>query len=295
MGIESAIEVAWRADFKVGESILWDDRTGHLWWIDIGTPGLHGLDLAANTATHHDLPSRPGCLALGASGQIVVGLEDGLYRIDPGSGQLSFLAAAPMAQAPSRFNDSAVSPDGRLFAGHMPLGDRSGAASTITRYDGNGSATLRAGLCVPNGMAFSPDGSTFYASDSWPSVRRIWRHDYDAQTGMIGAPSLFFDTHEIAGRPDGAAIDADGAYWMAGVGGGEIVRIDPHGRVDRRIALPVSHPTKPCFGGTDRKTLFVTSIGLDAGIDGVTGELSGSILALQVDIPGMPETRLAIG
>ena len=290
-----AVELAWRADSRVGESILWNAPTGELWWIDIGRSTLCCLELSPAIPRVHTLPSRPGCLALAGQGYLLVGLEDGLYRVDASTGDLSFIQSAPAATVPSRFNDSAVSPDGRLFAGYMPLGDRSGALSTIFRYDGAGSAQMRSGLFVPNGMAFSPDARMFYASDSWPESRRIWRHHYDIQSGTIGPAELFFDTNQVAGRPDGAAMDAEGCYWMAGVGGGELLRIDPHGRLDRRISLPISHPTKPCFGGAGLKTLFVTSIGPDAGVGGVMGELSGSILALQVDVPGMPEKEFAIG
>ena len=73
---------------------------------------------------------------------------------------------------------------------------------------------------------------------------------------------MFFDTRAVAGRPDGGTVDADGCYWMAGVGGWQIYRITPEGKLDRTIDVPVEKPTKPMFGGPDLDTLYVTSLSL---------------------------------
>ena len=72
---------------------------------------------------------------------------------------------------------------------------------------------------------------------------------------------IFFDTKNVAGRPDGGCIDADGCYWMAGVSGWELLRITPHGKVDMTIKLPIEKPTKIAFGGSKLDTIYVTSIG----------------------------------
>ena len=103
-------------------------------------------------------------------------------------------------------------------------------------------------------------------------------HDYDTGDGVFGPARPFFDMTPLAGRPDGAALDADGCYWSAGVGGGELYRITPDGRLDMTVPMPVGRPTRPAFGGADLSTLFVTSIGGD-------GDLDGALLALR--IPGI--------
>jgi sugar lactone lactonase YvrE len=56
-------------------------------------------------------------------------------------------------------------------------------------------------------------------------------------------------------------MDADGCYWMAGIEGWQILRITPHGTVDRTIAVPVEKPTCLAFGGTDLKDLYITCMG----------------------------------
>jgi L-arabinonolactonase len=126
-----------------------------------------------------------------------------------------------------------------------------------------------------------------YCSDSNPQVRTIWACDYDPATGAPGERRVFFDTRAVAGRPDGGTVDADGCYWMAGVGGSQLVRLTPAGRIDRIVALPVERPTRPAFGGSDLDVLFVTSIGA-----GTTQPQAGGIFALTgLGVQGVPEVR----
>ncbi|HRD85814.1 MAG TPA: SMP-30/gluconolactonase/LRE family protein, partial [Rubrivivax sp.] len=61
------------------------------------------------------------------------------------------------------------------------------------------------------------------------------------------------------GRPDGAAVDSEGAYWVAMFEGARLLRLSPGGRVLQAVELPVRCPTMPCFGGPDLRTLFVTT------------------------------------
>ncbi|MDF1790424.1 MAG: SMP-30/gluconolactonase/LRE family protein, partial [Thalassobaculaceae bacterium] len=117
------------------------------------------------------------------------------------------------------------------------------------------------GLYIQNGLAFAPDGRTLYLSDSHPTVRTIWAFDYDLETGTPSNRRVFFDTRLVDGRPDGAAIDADGCYWMAGVDGWQVVRITPAGEVDRIVSVPVQKPTCLAFGGARLDTLYLTSMG----------------------------------
>ncbi|MBN8479903.1 MAG: SMP-30/gluconolactonase/LRE family protein, partial [Burkholderiales bacterium] len=91
-------------------------------------------------------------------------------------------------------------------------------------------------------------------------------------------------------RPDGAAVDRDGCYWVAFFRGGKVLRIDPNGRVLREIAVPAMCPTMPAFGGPDLRTLYVTSARADRPDDELARfPRSGGIFAMTVDVPGLPE------
>ena len=66
--------------------------------------------------------------------------------------------------------------------------------------------------------------------------------------------------NHFPGRPDGAAVDAEGCYWICANDAGLIHRFTPDGRLDRSLAVPVKKPTMCAFGGSRLDTLFVTSI-----------------------------------
>jgi len=51
-------------------------------------------------------------------------------------------------------------------------------------------------------------------------------------------------------------IDQAGVFWCAEWGGGRVRGYAPDGTVGADVALPVSQPTCPAFGGSD---LYVTS------------------------------------
>jgi sugar lactone lactonase YvrE len=144
------------------------------------------------------------------------------------------------------------------------------------------------GLYTPNGMAFSPDGSTLYQSDSHPQSQMIWAWDYDTSTGTPSNRRVFVDMKPLPGRPDGAAVDADGCYWICGNDAGKIHRFTPAGKLDRSIDVPVKKPSMCAFGGTDMKTLYVTSI-RPANVDLSDQPLAGGVFAIRPGIAGLPE------
>ena len=106
---------------------------------------------------------------------------------------------------------------------------------------------------------------------------------------------MFVDTHGLAGRPDGGTVDADGCYWMAGVGGWQLVRFTPAGKVDLIVEVPVEKPTKIAFGGAALDVIYVTSIGmpLTPGTEERQPQ-AGGIFALRVPgVSGLAQPRFA--
>jgi len=168
----------------------------------------------------------------------------------------------------------------------MPQGAHVGA---LYRHDGEGQLHLQQdGMIVPNGLAFSPDGTRMYLSDSHPNVQKIWVFDYDIDTGTPYNKRLFVDMRAFPGRPDGAAIDQDGCYWICGNDAGQIHRFTPDGRLDRSLNVPVKKPAMCAFGGANLDTLFVTSI-RPAGVDLSDQPLAGGVFAFELGVKGLEE------
>jgi L-arabinonolactonase len=265
----------------VGESPLWDRARQCLWWVDIGGLALHRAWLEGSGIESWSVPAPPAAMALDQAGHILLAVGHDLCRFAPDAAQWSTLATNPAPLPATRFNDGVTDAAGRFWLG--TLHDARDPVGTLYCYDGQTLHARETGLRTQNGCAVSPDGTTFYLADSHPDIRSIWAYDLDGATGALENRRLF---HRVErGRPDGAAIDADGCYWFAAVDGGCVTQLDPTGAVMRSIDLPVSRPTKPAFGGPDLTTLFVTS--MTTGTDPAREPLAGAVLAIEALAKGI--------
>ena len=153
-------------------------------------------------------------------------------------------------------------------------------------------APVASGICIPNSLAWSPDGSTMYFADSLQYT--IYAHDDDAASGTMGARRVFARTEPPA-FPDGSAVDAQGFLWNAEINGGRVVRYAPDGSIDRVIALPVPRPTCCTFGGPDLDVLFITTASQQmTAAECLALPLAGALLRLDAGVRGLPEPRCAL-
>jgi sugar lactone lactonase YvrE len=279
----------------VGESPVWSPGDQALYWADIPNKRLYRWSLADASTQSWEADEMLACIAQRADGSWVAGMQSGIFQLTVGNdGRLSGerLVGVSHAHEQMRFNDGRCDRQGRFWAGSMLMDMAAGAnVGALYRYDGAGQATLPVlldDLIVPNGLGFSPDGRVMYLSDSHPSVQAIWAFDYDIDSGTPHNRRLFVDMNDYPGRPDGAAVDADGCYWICGNDAGLIHRFTPAGRLDRSLEVPVKKPTMCAFGGANLDTLFVTSIRPGGNLD--DQPLAGGVFALQPGVSGIAET-----
>lgn len=280
-----------------GESPVWSTTEQALYWVDIPAKRLHRWSPADGKEHSWQASQMLACIAQTGNGSWIAAMENGLFAITPhadGSLDSRLLASVTHALPGMRFNDGRCDRQGRFWAGTMVMNMAAGApVGAMYRYSADQAEPLKAqlqGFIVPNGLAFSPDGNTLYLSDSHPDVQKVWAFDYDTDTGTPHNRRLFVDMSKHPGRPDGAAVDAEGCYWICGNDAGLIHRFTPQGKLDRSLAVPVKKPTMCAFGGADLDTLFVTSI-RPAG-DLADQPLAGGVFALRPGVKGLPEPRL---
>ena len=295
--------------FDLGESPFWHPDEHMLYWVDIHARQVHRCNVFMGTVESWLMPSEPGCIApvrtAGQSSGLVIALRDGIYRAPQWGGPLSLLAAAQHDTATTRFNDGKADPQGRFWAGTM-FEPRTHKSAQLFSLDGRGGEApalqLKAGdATIANGLAWSPDASTLYWSDTTSHTIRAWAWN-SASNAMSGerifkqwpakpADWQFGAAHapDYSGRPDGAAVDVEGNYYVAMFEGARVLKLSPAGEVLRDIAVPAQCPTMPCFGGDDLKTLYLTT----ARYSRSAAELqrypdSGCVFSMQVDVPGLP-------
>ena len=285
------------AHAQLGECPTWSPDDARLYWIDIDGRAIHRYDPATGLDEQRPAPGRPGSLALTPTrGRLLVAMECGLAFFDWSSGAWHDWIALEPEGTGNRLNDGRCDRAGRFWVGSMFDPAAAGKfTGLLHRVGPDGTAiTVRSGIGVANGLAFAPDGRTMYFADTLRDV--VWAYDYDIDDGGATNERVFLDFGPLPGRPDGAAVDEAGGYWIACVTGSMVVRITPAGVVDRRIRVPVTKPTMPAFGGADLSTLFITTIGGGGShpVDPAQPE-AGGLFAVEVGVRGLSEPRFAGG
>ena len=186
-------------------------------------------------------------------------------------------------------------PLGRLWVGTI-YEPRTSPEAALYRFADGRIDRMAGEATVGNGLAFSRDARTLYWSDT--ASHRIDAFDFDLAAGALSNRRVLVqfapkaagtDIAGYGGRPDGAAIDVEGALWVAMFEGQRLVRLDRDGRVLQEWPLPVRCPTMPCFGGADLKTLFVTTSREKRPADELAAQpLAGNVLYRRVEVPGLP-------
>jgi sugar lactone lactonase YvrE len=281
----------------VGESPLWCDSQSAWYWVDIPAKTLWRLDAGSGALRSWSTSEMLACIAVKQGGGLIAGMESGIFslQLDEEKNILERRLAAPEALTTGmRFNDGRCDRQGRFWSGtmfmEMAAARPDGQLYRYTTESGISQAFV-SNLIVQNGLGFSPDGRTMYLSDSHGSRQLIWAFDYDTDSGTPTNQRVFVDMNSHPGRPDGAAVDSDGCYWICGNDGGCILRFTPEGKLDSRINLPMAKPSMCSFGGDDLDTLLVTSIaaGKTEG-----DQWAGAVVMLRPGVKGLAETAFSI-
>jgi sugar lactone lactonase YvrE len=195
-------------------------------------------------------------------------------------GELRWVSnVADGAPTPMRMNDGVCDPAGRFWAASMAYDNTPGAGG-LYRVDPDGTVTLElSGLTVPNGPAFSPDGTLMYLASSTEGRIDVYTLEDD---GSLGAGRQFVQL-DADMSPDGMTVDDEGYLWVAIWDGAAVHRYGSDGELDGTVWLPTSRPTSCWFGGADRSRLFITTAtyGLDPDDDA-----AGRVYALDVGVRG---------
>jgi len=280
------------AKADLGESPLWSVEEQKLYWVDINAGALHRFDPATGDDEHWIYGQAIGSIAPISPGVVLAALRTGIVRIDTKGGRPERLANAPYDPNMFRFNDGRCDRQGRFWVGTIcEMRDR--AAAILYRLDAEGRVRRMIDeMIISNGLAWSPDGTTMYHADT-PACT-VWAYDYDPATGNPSNRRIFLDLNEANERPDGAAVDSAGNYWLALYGSGKVVQFSPGGARLREILVPAKATTMPAFGGPDLRRLYITTARQrHTEEDLLATPLAGGLFQCDVEIPGLPEPAWA--
>ena len=223
------------------------------------------------------VPKRRGVggIALHADGGLVISGKN-ICHVRDGETRIVFAPDAP------GLNDLFVDAAGRVLCGTMrsdPFamdGPRVTGECWLLGVDGS-ATELYDDIALTNGIGLSLDGSVLYHSDT---TRGVWAHDY--ADGKVSNRRLFVSVDVVS--PDGLAVDEAGNVWIADVSGcGAARAFSPKGEEVARVEVPAKMVTSVCFGGADRRDLYVVT-----GDNTEDRERAGTIYRTRADVPGVP-------
>jgi gluconolactonase len=103
-------------------------------------------------------------------------------------------------------------------------------------------------MVQPNGIIGTPDGKILYVADI--GDRKTWSYGISAG-GTLSDKKFFCNMGS-----DGVTLDRDGNLYLTGNG---VTVFDKTGKRLGNIAVPENWTANVCFGGTNRKTLYITA------------------------------------
>jgi xylono-1,5-lactonase len=279
------VECIWPVGAELGEGPVWVAAERAVYFVDIKGLAIHRLETEAGVQTSWPTPGQTGFIVPARSSGLVCGVQGGLHRFDPATGAFAMLAPVEADRPSNRINDGFVDPRGRLWFGTMDDGEAA-AAGSLYSWTGHGEPQVRDnGYWITNGPAASPDGTILYHTDS--HEKTIYAFDLSPE-GTIGGKRVFARTEH--GHPDGMAVDAAGAVWVALFAGGRIDRYSPDGKVIGSVPFPCANITKLAFGGEDLRTVYATTARLHLSAEARAAQpLAGGLFRFRVDTPGLAQ------
>jgi sugar lactone lactonase YvrE len=166
-------------------------------------------------------------------------------------------------------NDMVVDGDGRAYVGNFGWDEATDPVikpAALQRVDPDGSVHVVADeLICPNGMAITPDGRTLLVNETFAARVTAFDREPDGSLTNRRVWASFSDTtfetvpEALAAGvilPDGMALDAEGALWLADCHGAGATRVAEGGEVLDRVSTAPHASFATAIGGTAEAPLL---------------------------------------
>jgi gluconolactonase len=255
-----------------------------------GRVAIRRLDLSSlHVDTIREPANGANGMTLGLDGRLVVCEQGSLYQpariacVDRRTGEAETLVDGWRGMPLNSPNDVIVRSDGTVWFTDPSYGFLQGfrpdpqVGDHVYRFH-PGSGELRVvadGLDKPNGIAFSPDESVLYVTDSGANQEEGSYYPdrphhvsaFDVVNGQLTGERVFAVV--TPGFPDGIKCDAEGRVYASSFSGVQI--FSPDGERIGEISLPGT--VNFTFGGPDRDVLFIST---DTAVWAATVEARGA-------------------
>ena len=278
----------------LGEGITYSSVNNNLYWLDINNKSkLFKLNLSSNKSELFELPEIVTATSVKSDDELILASNNGLNLFTISNKKFERVLNIEDQLKLTRSNDGGSDAHGRFWLGTMqnnfdkdgndiPINDNIGKLYKVD-IDMNISVAEE-GLGIPNTFVWSPNNTKFYFTDTLNG--KILSYNFELESGELSNKKDFAQFER--GHPDGSTIDTDGCIWNCRWGGSCIVRFTPTGEVDQIIEMPVQNITNCIFGGSDMKTLFITTA---SNREENKNDLDGSLFAINLNYQGIEDNK----
>jgi gluconolactonase len=234
------------------------DAAGNVFFTDQPNNRIHKWSVDGKLSTFLEPSGRANGLSFDKEGNLWACADETnqLWRIDP-KGTTEVVLTNFGGKLLNGPNDIWIRPDGgiyfsdpfykRPYWNRGPM-EQTGQNMFFLTADRSKAMPVATDLKQPNGLIGTPDGTTLYVADIGDSKT----YSYDVQAdGTLTNKKLFCEMGS-----DGMTIDSEGNVYLTGKG---VTVFDKTGKQIEQITVDAPWTANVCFGGADKKTLFITA------------------------------------
>ena len=247
------------------------DAAGNVYFTDQPNNRILRWSIEGELSTFLEPAGRSNGLYFDAEGQLWACADEKneLWKIDPVSKKITVVVREFQGKRLNGPNDVWVSPAGRVYftdpfykRPYWQRGPEEQEKRGLYLLDRDQLLLLDGDFVQPTGIVGRGDGKVLYVSD----LGKGRTYAYEIQEdGRLKNRRLL-----IAMGSDGMTIDQAGNLYLTGKG---VTVVSPEGKVLERIEVPEPWTANVCFGGADRKTLFITA---SQGLYAIATKIAGA-------------------
>ncbi|WP_218689478.1 SMP-30/gluconolactonase/LRE family protein [Psychrobacter sp. BF1] len=270
---------------------------GALWFVDFYTQGVYRVNDEGVAEKRVHIEQQPSGLGwLPDDRMLIVSMKDRKVMRLEANGEL-VVHADIWQHCAGHANDMVVAPNGDAYVGNfgfdlMGGADYKSAGLVLVKPDGS-SQLVAEGLAFANGMVISADQKTLIVNELFGNKISQFTINEDgtlgdkrdfASFGELGdEPNLGVRIGNAKILPDGLALDAEGAVWIADTLNQRAVRIAEGGEILETIDTAPEGVFAVALGGAEGNTLFMCAAP-DWDEAARKAETKGRMLAVRVEV-----------
>lgn len=234
------------------------DREGNVYFTDQPNNRIMKYDISGKLTTFMQPAGRSNGMYFDSKGFLWTCADENneLWSISP-DGKVEKVTGKFNGRPFNGPNDLWISPSGAIYftdpfykRSWWPHTEMPQEKQCVYLYSPEYKTVVRAAedLIKPNGIIGTPDGKTLYVSDI--GDKKTWSYTISPD-GTLDNKILFCSMGS-----DGMTIDNEGSLFLTGNG---VTIFDKTGKQIGNIPVPEKWTANVCFGGKNRKSLFITA------------------------------------